>query len=206
MTDQPPVVYVVDDDASVRDALSLLLRSAGLTAQTFESAREFLEHDLADDPGCIVLDVKMPGQSGLDLQEELVRAGISLPIVFLTGHGDVPSSVRAMKAGAVDFLEKPFESDDLLAAVRRAIDRGREQRREQLELAEVRRRVDSLTEREHEVFERIVTGDPNKRVAFELGISEKTVKVHRAHVMEKMKADSFADLVRLAERWKAGEA
>ena len=204
MTDQPAMVYVVDDDASVRDALGLLMRSAGLAAQTFGSALEFLEHDLSGEPGCIVLDVRMPSQGGLDLQEQLTGAGIHLPIVFLTGHGDVPSSVRAMKAGAVDFLEKPLESGDLLAAVRRAIDRDREQRREQLEFAETRRRVESLTAREREVFELVVTGKLNKQVALELGISEKTVKVHRAHVMEKMKAESFAELVRLGERRESG--
>ena len=194
------VVFVVDDDASVREALSSLIRSIGLRVETFSSAREFLSHRRPDAAACLVLDVRLPGPSGLDLQRELAEAGEKIPIIFITGHGDIPMSVRAMKAGAAEFLAKPFREQDLLDAIRQAIERDHQARTEWAALANVRDRYETLTTREREVTALIVEGKLNKQVAAELGISEITVKVHRRHIMEKMQVRSFADLVRMAEK------
>ncbi|MFQ5741779.1 MAG: response regulator transcription factor [Acidobacteriota bacterium] len=193
-------VLVIDDDPSVRKALSRLIRSAGLEVETFSSAPEFLTFDIPDRPTCVVLDVRLPGLSGLDLQEELNRADLEIPIIFISGHGNVHMSVAAMKAGAVDFLEKPFHGDELLDAIKGALARDRRFRLERAERAEIRSRVNSLTPRERQVFELVVTGLLNKQIGFQLGASEKTIKVHRARVMRKMRAGSLADLVRLAEK------
>ena len=195
-----PVVFVVDDDRSVREALRNLLTSVGFAVEVFASARDFLGATRPDAPACLVLDVRLPGLSGLDLQQELARVGAVLPIVFLTGHGDVPMSVRAMKAGATEFLTKPWREQDLLDAVRLAIERDRTAREERKELAELRRRYDSLTPRERDVMAGVVAGLLNKQISFELGTSEATVKEQRRHVMLKMQAGSTADLVRTAER------
>ena len=197
------VVFVIDDDESVRRALSRLLRSSGLDVQTFPSARAFLECPPPDRPACLVLDLQLPGQSGLELQETLVRTGRDLPIVFITGHGDVPSSVRAMKGGAVDFLQKPFDGQQLLECVARALARNREQRTERAERAVLEGRVRTLTPREREVLVLVVAGRLNKQIASDLGIAEKTTKVHRGRVMAKMQAGSVAELVRMVE--KVGE-
>jgi RNA polymerase sigma factor (sigma-70 family) len=200
MNEADPIIFVVDDDASVRKALQRLLAAAGLSVEAFVSAQEFLAHPRPDGPSCLVLDVRLPGSSGLDLQAQLAAANLRLPIIFITGHGDVPMSVRAMKAGAIDFLTKPFNDQDLLNAIQLALERDRKAKQQQAELAEIQQRVDTLTPREREVFALVVTGLLNKQIAAELGTSEKTIKVHRARVMEKMQADSLADLVRLAEK------
>jgi RNA polymerase sigma factor (sigma-70 family) len=200
MTTSDGVVFVVDDDASVRRGLARLIRSMGLEVEVFGSAREFLDHPLPDQPGCLVLDVRMPGLSGLDLQKELASANCAMPIIFITGHGDIPMTVKAMKAGAVDFLPKPFKDQDLLDAIHRAIRQNMESRIRHTELADIQDRLDSLTPREREVFERVIQGMLNKQIAFDLGTSEKTIKVHRARVMQKMRVESVAELVRLAER------
>jgi FixJ family two-component response regulator len=200
LTEEKPVVYVVDDDRSLRKALERLLRSAGHHARTFGSALEFLDFKHPDAPGCLILDIKMPKLSGLELQERLAEKGISFPIIFVTGHGTVPSSVKALKAGAMDFLQKPFEDRELLDAVSRGIEKHRRLRQEQKELETLRARMDNLTPREREVFGLVVRGMLNKQIAFHLGTAEKTIKVHRARVMEKMGAQSLADLVRFAEK------
>ena len=203
MTKIDSIVYVIDDDPSVREAITSLIRSVEMRVETFGSAKEFMASKRPDAPGCLVLDVRMPGVSGFDLQRELADAGISIPIIFITGHGDIPMSVRAMKAGAVEFLTKPFRDQDLLDAIAQAIDRDREQRKQRAGIADLRDRFERLTPREREVMELVVAGLLNKQIAVRLGISEITVKLHRHQVMEKMKADSLADLVRMAEKLSA---
>jgi RNA polymerase sigma factor (sigma-70 family) len=200
MTTTAAIVFVVDDDPSVRKALGRLLRSFRFQVETFPSAEKFLERELPDAPGCLVLDVRMPGRDGLELQRSLSEAHVTLPIVFITGHGDIPMTVRAMKAGAVDFLPKPFDDEDLLNAVRQAIARDGQARHERADLTVLRQRVDSLTPREREVLELVVSGLLNKQVGHRLGVTEKTVKVHRAQAMHKMQAGSLAELVRMAEK------
>ncbi|PYL12498.1 MAG: DNA-binding response regulator [Verrucomicrobia bacterium] len=195
-----PTVFIVDDEAPVRKALSRLLRAAGFVVAAFASPGEFLaQHDLHK-PGCLVLDLMMPGINGMELQRALARKGSVLPIIFLTGHGDIPKSVQAMKSGALDFLTKPVNDENLLASIRAAIKRDSVARREQAELFEIRARLASLTPREQEVLDHVVTGKLNKQIADDLGVVEKTIKVHRARVMEKMKVQSVAELVRLVER------
>ena len=200
MTTVPPIVFVVDDDPSVRKSLTRLIGSAGHAVEAFASAREFLAREGHPGPGCLVLDVRMPGLTGLDLQEALAGAGRRMSIVFVTGHGDVPMSVKAMKGGAVDFLTKPVDVKDLMAAIERCLARDMRDRGAEARVTEIQERVKMLTPRETEVFALVVTGMLNKQIAFDLGISEKTVKVHRARVMEKMRAGSVAELVRLADR------
>lgn len=200
MSPETPTVYVVDDDVSVREALKNLFRSVGLKVETFESADKFLSSKPATAPGCLILDVRLPGLSGLDLQRQLAEASHAIPIVFITGHGDIPMSVRAIKSGAVEFLTKPFRDQDLLDAVRQAVDRDREARSRETELADLRLRYSSLTAREQEVLQHVVRGIINKQIAAEIGISEPTVKLHRGRVMEKMRAESLADLIIMSQK------
>jgi FixJ family two-component response regulator len=200
MAEPHPIVIIIDDDASFRRSTERLVRSAGFAVQSFAAAPAFLKSGRPDAPACLVLDVRMPGLSGLDLQRELTKTGVEIPIVFITGHGDIPMSVQAMKAGAVEFLTKPFRDQDLLDAVAQAIERDRVARRQQAETDELRRHHDLLTPREREVMALVVAGLLNKQIAAELGTSEKTIKVHRGQVMQKMQADSLPALARMAEK------
>jgi len=197
-TKDEPVVFIVDDDASVRRSIQDLLSSVGLRSEAFGSPQEFLDSKSAGRPGCLVLDVRLPGMSGLDCQRQLAEAGVTIPIIFVTGHGDVPMTVRAMKSGAVEFLTKPFRSQELLDAVQQALECDRLTREKLRETAELRNRFETLTPREREVMELVVSGLLNKQIAAELGIGEHTVKIHRGHLMEKMKADSLPALIRMA--------
>ena len=199
ITDSQPVIHVIDDDVSLRDSLSLLLPSVGLDVRTYASVQEFLDADEHDGPGCIVLDVRLPGISGLDFQSRRDGFGVHLPIVLMTGHSDVPMSVRAMKAGAVDFLPKPFRDQDMIDAITAAIERDRERRASDSASAEIRERFASLSPREQQVMTMVTAGKMNKQVAFDLGLSEITVKTYRGAVMQKMAARTFADLVRMAD-------
>lgn len=198
------IVFVIDDDASVRSSLKNLLESVGLHAELFDSADAFMDFHRPDLPSCLILDVRLPGLSGLEFQNELMKLGVSLPIIFITGHGDIPMSVRAMKSGAVEFLTKPFRDQDLLEAVRQALDRDRARRRDERTLAALRSHYESLTSREKEVIKSIAAGLTNKQIAAELGISDATVKVHRANIMRKMQARSLADLVRMIDTLRLG--
>ena len=200
MAEPTEIVFVVEDDASVRRALGALVRLAGLTVHTFPSAQQFLAFSRPDVPSCLVLDIQLPGLSGLDLQEELAKADVQIPIIFLTGHGDIPMTVRAMKAGALEFLTKPFDDEDLLQAIRVAINRDRLARQERENMRTLHHRYNSLTPREQEVMKWVVAGLLNKQIAAELGISEIMIKVHRGQVMHKMQAKSLADLVRMSEK------
>src|ERR1700722_2159941 len=200
MNESPPIVYVVDDEPAVSISLKRLLRSVGLEARTYASAQEFLRSERPDAPGCLVLDVRLPGLSGLELQQELTAAKIDLPVIFITGHGDIPMSVRAMKAGAVEFLTKPFREQELLEAIERAIKQSRIVRQHGAVMRILQKRYALLTPREREVFPRVTSGLPNKQIAGQLGTSEKTIKVHRGQVMQKMKAESLADLIQMAAK------
>jgi FixJ family two-component response regulator len=199
LTTAAPLVFIVDDNASVRKSLSRMLTAAGYAVEAFESAREFLVREPADGPCCLVLDVRMPGLTGIELQEALVTAGRRMSIVFVTGHVDVPASVKAMRDGAVDLLTKPVARDALLASIARALAKSTEDLRRQSRISEIRQRVETLTPREIQVFALVVTGRLNKQIGSELGVGEKTIKVHRARVMDKMRAASLAELVRLAD-------
>lgn len=202
MTERNATIYVIDDDESIRDSLGSLLRSVGFHAEVFASTEAFLDFSRNDVSSCLVLDVRLPGANGMEFQEQLKKAGIEIPIIFITAHGDIPMTSRAIKAGAVEFLTKPFQKDELLEAIRQGLERDRRQRSEHADFTELRERFDKLTQREREVMELVVDGLLNKQVASRLGLSEVTVKIHRAHAMQKMEADSLADLVRMAERLK----
>jgi len=194
---QKPTVFIVDDDAAIRFAMQALMDSVNLHHEIFASGDEFLEKISEQRPGCLVLDIRMPGLGGLELQEELIKRGNTLPIIFITGHGDVPMAVEAMQKGAVDFIQKPFRDQELLDRIREALETDEERREEQQHHAEVVERLHRLTNREREVFDLVVTGKPNKVIAYELGVSQRTVEIHRARVMEKMQARSLADLVKM---------
>jgi FixJ family two-component response regulator len=200
MSEAGPVVFVVDDDPSVRRAIKRLVESVGLRVELFGSAQEFLGRERPDSPNCLVLDIRLPGMSGLDFQRELAEAGVHIPIVFITGHGDIPMTVRAMKAGAVEFLTKPFRDQDLLDAIQQGLERDRTRRAQEAEVAKLRERFASLTPGERKVLPLVVSGRPNKQIAAEIGTSEATVKVHRSQLMRKMAADSLPELVRMSEK------
>lgn len=194
------IVFVVDDDSLIREALRRLIRSVGLEVETFSSAQEFLQAKRPDAPSCLVLDVRLPGLSGFDLQREMAEAEVNIPIIFITGYGDIPMSVRAMKAGAVEFLAKPFRDQDLLDAISQALERDRQRRAQQADMADLRGRYEQLTPRERDVMHLVVAGLLNKQIAGELGTSEFTVKIQRGQMIRKMQAESVADLVRMADR------
>jgi RNA polymerase sigma factor (sigma-70 family) len=200
MTRSGFMVFVIDDDGSIRTALKSLIRSVGLDVETFASCQEFLRFDRPQVPSCLVLDIRLPGMSGLDFQLELLRANIFLPVIFITAHGDIPMSVRAMKAGAMEFLTKPFRDQDLLDAIQLSLEKDRVRREQESEVSELRGRLETLTPRERELISLVISGRPNKQIADAVGTSEVTVKVHRANLMRKMQAESLADLVRMAGR------
>ena len=199
MTEEQPVVFVIDDDTSVRDAIADLLSSVGLNVATFGSTQEFLQSKRPDAPGCIVLDVRLPGPSGLEFQRTLIQSSVHLPVIFISGHGDIPMSVRAMKSGAIEFLTKPLKEQELLDAIQVGLERDRVRRRETEVVAELQRRFDSLTSREREILALLITGQRNKQIAAQAELSEMTVKVHRSQIMRKMQAKSLVDLVRMAD-------
>ena len=200
MTQPLATVFIVDDDPSIQKGLASLIRSVGLRAEALGSADEFLQAQRPETPSCLVLDVRLPGMSGLEFQKELAKAKIQIPIIFITAHGDIPMSVRAMKNGAVEFLPKPFRDQDLLDAVHAALERDRERKQDERDVAELRKRFESLTTREQELFRLVLSGRPNKQIAAEIGTSENTVKVHRSNMMRKMRADSVVELVSMARR------
>jgi FixJ family two-component response regulator len=200
MSEEQPIVFVIDDDVSVRESLEDLLRSVGLEVKTFATSREFLQDKLPDAPGCIVLDVRLPGGSGLEFQKSLLTSKFQLPIIFISGHSDIPTSVRAMKSGAIEFLTKPLREQELLDAVQMGIERDRVRRQEATIVAELRKRLDSLTPREQEVLSLVIVGHPNKVIAAQLGLSEMTVKVHRSQITRKMRAKSQIELLRMADK------